>query len=474
MRTVALDVHKRFAEVAVHEDGGLRRLGRIETAQLRVFAQSLGPQDHVVLESTAMTWAIAELLAEHAGRVTVSNPMRTRAIASAKVKTDKIDAKVLAQLGAADFLPEVWAPDEVTRALRRRVAHRSSLVRQRTRLRNQVHAVLARNLIDAPVTDVFGQGGRRWLADVALPEHEREQVDSNLRLHDALDIEVKLVERQLAEQALARRDVRHLMTIPGVGAITALALAVIGDVTRFPSPRQLVGYLAGSAGPSVRRQSGAPRSHLARRPGARSRAAHRGGTHRDPHPRPAARLSRPHRDTPRQADRALRDRAQARRAGLAFADQGRGLPLRRADDHPAQAAHAAAQGQRQRPEDQPRRRDQAQGARAPLPRGGRAQLPTLRRPESSTRRGCRQRGHDCQGRQSARRCAASSTVPHGLLFSYGVTRARKDSYTQRLTFSSVCEGWLPQDGWCAAPEPRSRIERARCQAGAHSEIADLG
>ncbi len=111
--------------------------------------------------------------------------MRTRAIASAKVKTDKIDAKVLAPLGAADFLREVWAPDEVTRALRRRVAHRSSLVCQRTRLRNQVHAVLARNLIDAPVTDVFGQGGRRWLADVVLPAHEREQVDSNLRLHDA-------------------------------------------------------------------------------------------------------------------------------------------------------------------------------------------------------------------------------------------------------------------------------------------------
>ena len=110
-----------------------------------------------------MTWAIAELLAEHAGRVTVSNPMRTRAIASAKVKTDKIDARVLAQLGAADFLPEVWAPDEATRALRRRVAHRSSLVRQRTRLRNQIHAVLARNLIDAPFTDVFGRAaGAGW------------------------------------------------------------------------------------------------------------------------------------------------------------------------------------------------------------------------------------------------------------------------------------------------------------------------
>jgi transposase len=81
--------------------------------------------------------------------VTVSNPMGSRAIASAKVKTDMIDAKVLAQLDAADFLPEVRAPDEVTLALRRRIALRSSLVRHQTRSRNQIEAVLARKLIDA-------------------------------------------------------------------------------------------------------------------------------------------------------------------------------------------------------------------------------------------------------------------------------------------------------------------------------------
>jgi len=244
VRTVALDVHKRFAEVAVHEHGEVRRLGRIETHELGAFAESLRADDHVVLESTSMTWAIAELLGRHAGRVTVSNPIRTKAIASAKVKTDKVDAKVLAQLAAADFLPAVWAPDEQTRALRRRVSHRASLVRQRTRLRNQVHAVLARNLVEAPVSDLFGQEGRRWLAGVDLPAHEREQVDSNLRLHDALDAELEAVDGQLAQRALADVDVRRLMTIPGVGPVTALSLlAVIGEVARFPSTRQLVGYL---------------------------------------------------------------------------------------------------------------------------------------------------------------------------------------------------------------------------------------
>lgn len=264
-RTVALDVHKRFAEVAVHEDGQARRVGRIETKNLRVFAQSLGPEDHVVLESTSLTWSIAELLAQHAGRVTVSNPMRTKAIASAKVKTDKVDARVLAQLGAADFLPEVWAPDEQTRVLRRRVAHRASLVRQRTRLRNQIHAVLARNLVELEVTDLFGQKGRRLLGDVELVEYERDQVDSALRLHDALDAEIARAEQALARHALDSEQVRRLMTIPGVGAITALSIiAVIGDVTRFPTARHLVGYLG--LDPRVR-QSGerkARHGHISR------------------------------------------------------------------------------------------------------------------------------------------------------------------------------------------------------------------
>jgi transposase len=264
-RTVALDVHRRFAEVAVCGDGEVRRVGRIETKELRVFAQSLGPDDHVVLESTSLTWAIAELLAQHAGKVTVSNPMRTKAIASAKVKTDKVDARVLAQLGAADFLPEVWAPDEQTRALRRRIAHRAGLVRQRTRLRNQIHAVLARNLVELDVTDLFGKKGRRLLAEVELVEHERDQVDSVLRLHDALDEEIALADRALARHALASEQVRRLMTIPGVGPITALSIiAVIGDVDRFPSPRQLVGYLG--LDPRVR-QSGerkARHGHISR------------------------------------------------------------------------------------------------------------------------------------------------------------------------------------------------------------------
>lgn len=178
VRYIGMDVHREFAQLAVVEDGLVRDEGRIGVTPeaVRQWAASLLADDQVSLEATGNSDAIANLLMPLVGRVVVSNPSKTRAIAEAKVKTDKVDARVLAQLGAADFLPEVWAPDPATRALRRRVAHRASLVRQRTRLRNQVHAVLARNLIDAPVTDLYGRAGRRWLAVVELPEREREQI----------------------------------------------------------------------------------------------------------------------------------------------------------------------------------------------------------------------------------------------------------------------------------------------------------
>lgn len=190
------------------------------------------------------TWGIADLLRESGARVIISNPLRTRAIAEAKVKTDKVDALTLAQLLAADFVPEVWTPDAETRRLRREVAGRAALVRQRTQVRNRIHAVLHRCLVDSPVTDLFGSAGQAWLKKTALPEDERAQVDAALRVHEAIEAEIALLEQRLAKVALADERVERLMTIPGIGAVSALALvAVIGEVSRFRHPGKLVSYL---------------------------------------------------------------------------------------------------------------------------------------------------------------------------------------------------------------------------------------
>jgi transposase len=258
MRSIGLDVGRSFVEVAIAEPGRQTRSGgRISAApeSLRAFARTLGPDDQVVLEATANTWAIVELLEQRAGRVVVSNPLRTRAIADAKTKTDTIDARTLAELLAADYLPEVWQPDPETRALRRRVAARATLVAERTRLRNRISAVLMRNLVACPWTDTFGMKGRVWLSTVELPADERELVDLTLRLLDGLAAEIEIAEAGIARTVVDDRRVARLLTIPGIGLQTAVGLvAIIGDVRRFPRPNKLVGYLG--LDPIVR-QSGA-------------------------------------------------------------------------------------------------------------------------------------------------------------------------------------------------------------------------
>lgn len=262
-RCIGLDVHREFAQVAIWENGVVRQAGQIKTTpeDLRAFAESLGPNDEVALEATGNTYAIATLLERHVARVVISNPKKTRAIAEAKVKTDKVDAQILAQLLAADYLPSVWLPDEDTHALRRQVARRAHIVRQRTRLKNQVQAILHRNLVPrCPAADLFGRKGRAWLAEQALPDDERQAVQALLRQLDFYGEELRVIDAELGRVALDREEVRRLMTIPGVDATVALAIvAAVGDFRRFPSPDRLVSYMG--LNPRVHQSGGQPASH---------------------------------------------------------------------------------------------------------------------------------------------------------------------------------------------------------------------
>jgi transposase len=253
-----LDLHRTFAEVAVMEEGRVRSAGRVELTgpALGAFARQLQPVDDVVLEATGNTHAVVRALQPYVRRVVVANPLRTRAIADAKIKTDKIDAAVLAQLHASGFLPEVWIPDERTEQVRRQVARRTQIVRHRTRLKNQVHAILHRNLLPrCPAADLFGVKGRGWLATQPLPPDEQATVESLLRGLDHAWTELTALDSELAQVALADPAAQRLMTVPGVDMTVALGVvAAIGDVQRFRSPQKLVSYLG--LNPRVR-QSGA-------------------------------------------------------------------------------------------------------------------------------------------------------------------------------------------------------------------------
>lgn len=233
--------------------------------EFRQFTATLGPDDTVALEASTNTWALADLVGRHAGAVVVSNPLRTRAIASAKRKTDDIDAATLAELLAADYLPPVWQPDEATRRLRRLVSHRAGLVRDRTAVRNRVIAVLSRQLLRPPVTDLFGVRGRAWLGSLELPVEERLALDAAVRLDTVLSEQVLAADQAIAAAVVDDPRVRRLLTIPGIGLVIAASiLAVVGDIGRFDRPAKLASYLG--LDPRVRQSGDRPpmRGHISR------------------------------------------------------------------------------------------------------------------------------------------------------------------------------------------------------------------
>ncbi len=263
MRIIGLDIHRVFAEAVVWHHGKLKRLGRVDVRRdrLAAFAATLSKDDIVVVEATGNASAVAAVIGPHVKRVVIANPKQVRIIAHAKIKTDTIDAGVLAQLYASGFLPEVWVADEPTQALRRQVTRRNQIVRQRSRLKNIIQSILHAHLIPScPHQDLCGSKGRAWLGEQVLPEDERLAVERHLREFDRLGDDLKVIERDLARSALADESVTRLMTIPGVDMVVALALmAAIGDVERFEAPQKLVSYLG--LNPSVRQSGPGPAYH---------------------------------------------------------------------------------------------------------------------------------------------------------------------------------------------------------------------
>jgi transposase len=247
-RYVGLDVHKQFIEVCILDAAG-RVAWRGRTGCLRDELQSFArtkrkKTDRVALEVTTNTWAVVALLRPYVASVVVSNPLKTRAIAEAKVKTDKVDAEVLAQLLRCDYLPAVWHPDEQTQRWRGLVTHRTALMSQRTRIKNHVQSLLGRLLLQPPGKCLWTKVGLAWLQEVELPAHERLVLDSELRQLEAVAEEVGRADQELAGIARQEPRVRLLMTLPGVNYVVALGLlAALGDVSRFQDGDHAAAYL---------------------------------------------------------------------------------------------------------------------------------------------------------------------------------------------------------------------------------------
>ncbi|MDH0367850.1 IS110 family transposase [Brucella anthropi] len=260
-----MDIHRTFGEVVFWEEGKLRHGGRVDMTRtaLEGFGKSLLATDEAVIEATGNCMAVSRVLSPFVKRVVIANPLQVKAIAHAHVKTDKVDAGTLASLYAAGYLPEIWTPDAATERMRRLVARRYQVVRHRTRIKNEVHAILHAHLIPkCPHADLFGGRGRNWLSRQPLPDDEQAAIERHMRELDRLGEDLAVLDRQIAESTLDDPAIRRLLTITGVNVTVAAGLmAAIGDIARFKSPQKLVSYVG--LNPRVR-QSGLGAAHHGR------------------------------------------------------------------------------------------------------------------------------------------------------------------------------------------------------------------
>jgi transposase len=242
---VGIDVHRKRSQVTVIDQEGQVLANRNVPNGVEKILGVIGglPPGTPAAFEAAFGWGwLVELLEDYGFAPHLVHPLQCTAIASARLKNDKVDAAILAQLLRADLLPEAWIAPPPVRQLRALLRHRAQLVRLRTLLRNRIHAVLADHGQDRP-EGCWSGPGREWLAPLQLPAVSREVIEDDLALIDALQVPIDRLDWEVRQRARSEPAVKVLTQLPGVGPFTALVLlAEIGDVRRFGSARKLASW----------------------------------------------------------------------------------------------------------------------------------------------------------------------------------------------------------------------------------------
>jgi IS605 OrfB family transposase len=235
---VGLDVHKNYLQAAVVDGRGtLLKEGRIPNRidEIRMFFADVDDAK-IVIESSSAWYHIYELLSK-SHKVVLSNPVKTKAIASAKVKTDRVDALTLANLLRGGYIAESYVPPRRIMDLREMVRHRASLVRIRTSLKNRIHAYLLMHGLR-----MEGTPFSKMYVDRLRAIHDY-RIDGYLNLIEALNREIDQASRMIMVEAKDDEYARLLRTIPGVGYYSALlVVSEIGEIERFPDSAHLRSY----------------------------------------------------------------------------------------------------------------------------------------------------------------------------------------------------------------------------------------
>lgn len=247
MLYAGLDVHKRTTHVTVVDEyGGIVRQEQVNsTAEgLRKALGRYRRPVKAVLEASYNWGLIHDWLDEIADEVVLAHPTKVRAIAEARIKTDKIDSETLAQLLRADLIPQAYAPSKEVRCRKRVLRQRMFLVRLRSMVKNRVRALLAQHAVELPeVSDLFGKAGREWLGSVKLPDADGQLLSEDLELLGFLGERIEATEDLIKELSAGDFAVKWLASIPGIGAFFSVLIRYeVDDIGRFREAKKFASY----------------------------------------------------------------------------------------------------------------------------------------------------------------------------------------------------------------------------------------
>lgn len=249
MHYIGVDYHKRFSYVVVKDEQGRREQKGMVNNTREEFQKFLGPYrpGKAVLEATRNWGLVYDWLEEILDDVALAHPLKVRAIAEAKIKTDKISADILADLLRSNLLPEAYVPGRETREAKNVLRQRMFFVRVQTMVKNRIYTILDRHpeiLSRAPdVSDLFGASGMGWLKQVALAGEDNRLLASELELLDVLKRKISESNEIVKELAKGDKKVKLLRSIPGLGPFFSVLVAKeIDDVSRFRDEKKLCAY----------------------------------------------------------------------------------------------------------------------------------------------------------------------------------------------------------------------------------------
>lgn len=247
MHHAGIDLHKKYSYITVVDDDNqiiLQDKFKNDKMVLQNALLQLNNPIRAVVEATFNSYWLVNVLKDVNINSVVTHPTKLKAIASSKIKTDKIDSTILAKLLRHNMLPLSYIPSKQEQILKDIVRLRLDLVNQRSRLKTKLKFILLRNCIfELPYRDTFCQRGQKWLLSLDLLRHEKESIQNLLNLINEFSVQIGKFDKDIKNQVDKNYHAKLLMTVPGIGPIVALTLvAEIGNVHRFKSSGALCSY----------------------------------------------------------------------------------------------------------------------------------------------------------------------------------------------------------------------------------------